>query len=328
MSTFRNPFAWSWAVLAFVPMAAWSQSAPPTTAGGSRITVPLTTPSKPVTLRVSLIAGSIVVTGYEGKEVLIDTRSRDDDSEFHTDDAEREEARLEREREREEQRRERERERAKDRKGHPAGESPPPEESTPEDRARGLRRVPNLSSGLTVEEEDNVVSVNGPFQDRSLDLDIKVPVACELQLQTVNDGDIVIRNVRGEIEAENTNGRVTLTRVTGPVVAHALNGDVVATFTSVAANRPSSFSSMNGDIDITLPADTKAAVRVRADNGEIFTDFDLKLETRTEPVPDRSSGRGKKVFGFETGMYGTLNGGGPTLRFQTFNGNVYIRKAK
>lgn len=333
MRAFRNSCAWSWAVLAFVPTAAWSQPVQSSTASGSRITVPLTTPAKPATLRVSLIAGSIVVTGYEGKEVLIDTRTRDEDdygssSDENDREREREEARLEREREREEARRERERERGKaDKKGaHDPGVNT--DEGDAEDRARGLRRVPNLSSGLTVEEEDNVVAVSGPFQDRSVDLDIKVPVASELQLQTVNDGDIIVRNVRGEIEAENTNGRVTLTRVTGPVVAHALNGDVVASFVALAGDRPSSFSSMNGDIDVTLPADAKAAVRVRADNGEIFTDFDLKLETRTESLPDRGSGRGKKVFGFETGMYGTLNGGGPTLRFQTFNGNVYIRKAK
>ena len=131
MSTFRNSFAWSWAVLAFVPTAAWSQPAQSTTPSGSRITVPLTTPAKPVTLHVSLIAGSIVVTGYEGKEVLIDTRMRDDDSEYNSDEAEREEARREREVEREEERRERERERAKDKKGHP-GESTPEE---PQDRA-------------------------------------------------------------------------------------------------------------------------------------------------------------------------------------------------
>ena len=298
MSAIRSSCAWSWAVLTLMPMAAWGQASPaPQASSGNRITVPLTTPAKPATLQVSLIAGSIVVTGYEGKEVLIESRSRaeDDESSQSANDADRERD-------------------AKD--------------SDPEDRARGLRRVPNLSSGLTVEEEDNVVSVNGPFQGRSVDLDIKVPVACVLQLHTVNDGDIIIRNVKGEIEADNTNGRVTLIRVTGPVVAHALNGDVVASFAAPVGDRPSSFSSMNGDIDVTLPGDVKAAVRVRADNGEIFTDFDLKLESRNEPATDRGGNHGKKVFGFETGMYGTLNGGGPTLRFQTFNGNVYIRKAK
>src|SRR5262249_27298359 len=163
--------------------------------------------------------------------------------------------------------------------------------------------------------DDNVVTVSGPFQNRTVDLDIKVPISTALVLQTVNDGDIVIRNVKGEIEAENTNGRVTLTKVSGPVVAHALNGDVVATLVGLDASRPRSVSSMNGDIDVSLPADAKADIQVRSDNGEIYTDFDLKLESRTQPTDDQPGRRGKHRWGYETGMFGTLNGGGPTLRF-------------
>ncbi len=317
----------TWMILGLVAAGAVAQPQPPT--NSNRISVPLSNPARPATLQVSIIAGSIVVTGYDGKEVLIDPRMRDDDeddSDQAIQEQEREQERLDREQERRE--RDTERQPKKGDKSTRAGASDVNLGSDPENRARGLRRVPNLSSGLSVEEDDNVVQVGGPWHNRTVDLDIKVPVNSSVHLQTVNDGDIVVRNVHGEIEAENTNGRVTLTRVTGPVVAHALNGDVVATFVSLAADRPSSFSSMNGDIDVTLPADAKATVKIRSDNGEIYTDFELKTEARTEASDEPSSRHGKTTFGYETGMYGTLNGGGATLRFQTFNGSVYIRKAK
>ncbi len=329
MRSWRFSGVWTWVILCFVAAVAAAQ--PQQSTNSNRITVPLSNPARPANLQVGILAGSIIVTGYDGKEVLIDPRMRDDDEEDQTiQEQEREQARLERDREREQERRERDRERKYKSKGktNTDATSDPDLNSDPENRARGLRRVPNLSSGLSVEEDDNVVKVNGPWHNRTVDLDIKVPVNSSVHLQTVNDGDIVIRNLHGEIEAQNTNGRVTLTRVTGPVVAHALNGDVVATFVSLATDRPSSFSSMNGDIDVTLPADAKATVKIRSDNGEIYTDFELKTEARTEASDEPSAGRGKKAFGYETGMYGTLNGGGATLRFQTFNGSVYIRKAK
>jgi DUF4097 and DUF4098 domain-containing protein YvlB len=326
----RFPAVWTWVILCLVATAAAAQ-APPST-NSNRITVPLSNPARPANLHVSIIAGSIVVTGYDGKEVLIEPRMRDDDDEDAQQTVqEHEQERRDRDREREQERRERDREHKSKDKDKDKGNNPGDDADSNtdmEDRARGLRRVPNLSSGLSVEEDDNNVQVGGPWHNRTVDLDIKVPVNSSVHLQTVNDGDIVIRNLHGEIEAENTNGRVTLTRVTGPVVAHAMNGDVVATFVGLATDRPSSFSSMNGDIDVTLPADAKATVKIRADSGEIYTDFELKTEARTEASDDPSSRKGKRTFGYETGMYGTLNGGGATLRFQTFNGSVYIRKAK
>jgi DUF4097 and DUF4098 domain-containing protein YvlB len=91
-----------------------------------------------------------------------------------------------------------------------------------------------------------------------------------------------------------------------------------------------SFSTLNGDIDVTLPADTKAKVKMKSDNGEIYSDFDVRLDAsgRQPVVEDSRSGKGKYRVRFDKAMYGTINGGGPEMQFTTFNGNVYIHKAK
>jgi DUF4097 and DUF4098 domain-containing protein YvlB len=309
---------WFFAVLLLFlePLPAAGQAQDP-------IRIPLSDPNAPARLRCSLLAGSISVTAYDGKDILIEPRLVDSEweSEAEAMRIERDADRLEREA----ARLERERERQRGKSGH--------DEDDPVDRAAGLRRIDNFSAGLTIQEHDNEVSISGPMHNRNVDLDIKVPANTELHLGTVNDGDIVVRNVRGEIEAQNTNGRVTLTRVAGPVVAHALNGDVVASLTGPLPNRPTQLSSMNGDIDLTLPVDAKATVWIRADNGEIYTDFDLKLQAHSMRNESSDDGPPKKKkhrneYGYQTGMQGTLNGGGAELRIVTYNGNVYIRKAK
>jgi hypothetical protein len=69
---------------------------------------------------------------------------------------------------------------------------------------------------------------------------------------------------------------------------------------------------------------------MKSDNGEIHSDFDIRLDasSRQPIVEDNRSGMGKYRVRFEKAMYGSINGGGPEMQFTTFNGNVYIRKPK
>jgi hypothetical protein len=64
-----------------------------------------------------------------------------------------------------------------------------------------------------------------------------------------------------------------------------------------------SFSSLNGKIDVTLPAGVKARLRLKASNGAIYSDFDVKME------PDGTR---------------SINGGGPEYLFQTTSGTILI----
>src|SRR3981081_2510769 len=48
-----------------------------------RVTVPFSDPSRPKTVKVSLLNGSITVKGYNGKEAIIESRSREEDSGRH-----------------------------------------------------------------------------------------------------------------------------------------------------------------------------------------------------------------------------------------------------
>jgi len=194
----------------------------------------------------------------------------------------------------------------------------------------GLRRIQNISTGLSIEEEDNEVTVgtSGYSGARTIDFTIQVPTNTSMKLSTVNDGDIYVENVVGDIEVSNTNGKVTAENISGSAVIHALNGNIVATFPRVNQQKPMSFSSLNGKIDVTLPPDIKATLYLRTDQGEIYTDFDMQVERASVKTEEGKEKRGKYRVSFERGMKGTINGGGLEISAKNFNGDIYFRKGK
>ena len=98
---------------------------------------------------------------------------------------------------------------------------------------------------------------------RSADVTMQVPAQTSLRLKTLNGGKIMVEDISGEIEAENTNGAVIITDVSGSVVANSTNGKVTVSLNKVTPNKNMSFSTLNGTVDVTLPADVKANLRMR-----------------------------------------------------------------
>jgi DUF4097 and DUF4098 domain-containing protein YvlB len=247
----------------------------------NRVSVPLTDPSRPVSLSAHLVIGSITVKGAAVKEVLVEAKNR--------------------------------------------GE----EESSRESKAGGMKRIPMTSTGLNIEADNNQIRISTDSTQRATDLVITVPVHTSLSLHTVNDGNISVSGVDGELDINDVNGEVDLKNIGGSVVAHALNGHVMVTFTRIDAQKPMAFSSLNGDIDVTFPADLKANVNMRTDNGEVYSDFDVKLLANApqQTVEDNRGKGGKYRVKIDKNVLGTINGGGQEIQFKNFNGNIYIRKA-
>ncbi|MGH9638813.1 MAG: hypothetical protein ACRD3Y_02025 [Bryobacteraceae bacterium] len=197
----------------------------------------------------------------------------------------------------------------------------------------GMKRldIPG-NSGLNITENSNVVNIGGgPLLLGGLaDLTITVPLHSSLQLSGMSGGGIDVEHVDGEVDANELSGNITLKHVDGPIVAHSLNGEIVAILDRLDSSKPSSFSTMNGNIDVTLPADAKADLRMKTDNGAVYSDFDVNLG-RSNSVIETGPGHmknGKYRVRFNRVVRGAINGGGPELQFTTFNGQIYIRKAK
>ena len=193
-------------------------------------------------------------------------------------------------------------------------------------RADGLRRIPNASVGLTVEEANNKVSLRMDFSPKNVDLQLQVPRRTSVHANLVNGGDIEIIGLDGEHELQNVNGDVVATDISGSAVLNSTNGDVRASFASVAGDRPMSFTSFNGDVDVALPANLSANLLVMSQQGDVFTDFEF--EERQDPTDVQRSGRpggGMQVRMQRETRY-SIGGGGRDIQLRTFNGDIMIRK--
>lgn len=164
---------------------------------------------------------------------------------------------------------------------------------TPESAPSGMHRIDTTGRGFKVEEDHNTVTI-GADRGQSVNLLIQVPANASLDLRTVNGAHIDVTGIGGDLDVEDTNGSIVLTNVSGAVSARTVNGSITATLDRTPPGKPMSFSSLNGKIDVTLPAETKARLRLKASNGAIYSDFDVKME------PDGTR---------------SINGGGPEYSF-------------
>src|SRR5262249_48490745 len=128
-----------------------------------------------------------------------------------------------------------------------------------------------------------------------------------LELKSVNGGKIEVSGVSGELDVENINGSIELKNVSGAVIANSQNGSVVATLDRITPNKPMSFTSLNGKVDVTLPGDTKARLRMKTDNGSVYSDFDVKVEPdAAKPViEDARKEGGKYRIRVDRSVYGS-----------------------
>jgi hypothetical protein len=282
------------------------------TQSANQVIVPLTDPSRPAVLSVSAFGGSILVRGVNRRDVMV--RSSENG------------------------------------RGRRQSEPPP----------AGLRRL-TPEGGFRVEERNNEITVEaascaglrdpnppnpnpnpggrtppfippipkglpcGPLVD-STDFEIEVPLRTNVTLSTMN-GDISVTSVEGELEVNSVNGDLSLASVAGSIVAHTVNGDVTAALTRAAADAPMAFTTLNGQVDVTLPPTIKANLKLRTDNGDVFTDFDIPAMSSGSAT--RSTTRdGRFRFEVERAVVANLNGGGPDIELRSFNGRVYLRRGK
>lgn len=249
------------------------------TGSTEQLTVPLSSPGKPYSLKVHLVSGSIKVASYDGKDIIINVIPRDGDNEEESNASE-----------------------------------------------NGMKRISTHGSyEVTAKEADNNVTVNTGNPNKAIDLDIKIPQDVRLQIGTVNDGEITVDNVRGELEVNNVNDKITLTNISGSVVANTVNGDVNVAFKAVDPKAPMSFSTLNGDVNVTLPADTKANLKLKSDNGDVFSDFDIDID-KTPAKIDKTTEPGLYKIKKDDWVSGKINGGGPEMMMKNMQGNIYVKK--
>ncbi len=247
--------------------------------------------------KVELLQGpkELIIVGYEGDEVIIETNYSDKD--------------------------------ATGKSGLKPVDAPPAKEKP--DRAAGLKPLAagpsdNTNIGLTVEKSPGTFTIVG-VSPNAMDLSytIKMPDKAALLITNINPSpksQVNIKNLEGEINVTVLNTHINIKDVTGPIVANTTNGNIEVSYNLLSPNKPNAITSVNGFVDITLPANTKGQLALNSVNGEAYTDFDIKIDKNNIPdgIPSLQM----------TFIEGTINGGGSPINISTVNGDIYLRKKK
>jgi Toastrack DUF4097 len=124
------------------------------------------------------------------------------------------------------------------------------------------------------------------------------------------NGEVSVDNVGGPVRASSGNGDVSVTAVNGPINASSGNGDIIVAMDRLSGDDDLEFSSGNGRIEVTVPADFSAEVEATSGNGHVVTDFPITVHGRITP----------------SRLRGTIGKGGRRLHMSTGNGSMEIRK--
>lgn len=151
------------------------------------------------------------------------------------------------------------------------------------------------------------------------DIELRVPRGVEVELRTVNDGDVTLRNHRGDFQLANVNGSVAALDVAGSGSATTVNGGVTVRFTE-NPSEDSSFRSVNGKLDVTFRPGLTAAFTFDTLNGEVYTDLALDDRTISQASRNPRNGRFKLRKSYRTAGAE----GGPEISFSTINGDIYL----
>jgi hypothetical protein len=159
----------------------------------------------------------------------------------------------------------------------------------------------------------------------NLDFSVKVPFGMSLTASTVNDGNVSVKDVAGSLRVHNVNGSITIANAKGTTDARTVNGDVTVNYLDIPPAN-SSYSTVNGEMNITYPANLSADLQFKSMNGAFYTNFpDYQvLPVKITKTQDKH-GDGA-VYHISKNRDIRIGTGGRTLRFETLNGNIYIKK--
>jgi hypothetical protein len=163
------------------------------------------------------------------------------------------------------------------------------------------------------------------FYSVTYDIDVEAPRAARTVISTVNDGDVRAENMDGDFDVSNINGGISMTAISGSGNVHTINGPVTIHFAK-NPERPSSFKSLNGALDVYFRPGLSANLLFKTFNGEIYSDFEVTPRASTAGRTEQRDG--KFIYRSNRTRGGSTGRGGPELTFDAFNGNIRLHEEK
>ena len=142
----------------------------------------------------------------------------------------------------------------------------------------------------------------------SVDYTVQVPNHAHLaNIENVN-GKVHISGVSGDIKAATVNGANLVEDAVASLNLETVNGLIKAQLVRLGDGQQASFNAVNGNIEVTLPANADATVTASTVNGGIASEFPALTV--------------QKEFPLGRNLHGTLGSGGAHVHAETVNGAI------
>ncbi len=192
------------------------------------------------------------------------------------------------------------------------------------EKAKGLKAIypggeDNTGFGVGIEKDGETLRIVDlkSFVHRH-GLSFTIPRHIDVYIDCGNLGSAKVEGFSSEIEINTNVGYINLNKVTGPVTAHTNTGSIRVEFSTVNQKSPITISSSTGDVDVSLPNNTRANLELKSTMGTVYTDFDLVIPKK----------EGLKQVGSVRKIESSLNNGGVKIKLSSSTGDIYLRKSK
>ncbi|MEL6357896.1 MAG: DUF4097 family beta strand repeat-containing protein [Bacteroidota bacterium] len=194
-----------------------------------------------------------------------------------------------------------------------------------DERARGLRKISasgrqdNTGFGIAVSEEDGKIIVEQVGSENSR-VTIQVPNSATVKVthNTQYGSKIKVKDFSGELDISLSYNSVELENTTGPIAVNTIYGTIVAKYAQEPTNDIRLHSTYS-DVDLSIPAATKANVQLSTSYGSMYTAFDINVKSNLSSNDCGGCGTGD--------LRGTINGGSDNLISITATyDNIYLRE--
>lgn len=170
--------------------------------------------------------------------------------------------------------------------------------------------------GFSITKEGNILYVSDlKSMHQRHGIKITLPKNMNISVDAGNLGSIEMEGFTGEVEASANVGRIKMKNVTGPITVDANVGKVDIDFDKVSQKSPITISTSVSEIDVALPANTKANLELRT-QGTVYTNFDFETPKK----------KGMKNVSGRKSIVSKLNNGGVKIYIKSSMGNIYLRK--
>jgi hypothetical protein len=161
--------------------------------------------------------------------------------------------------------------------------------------------------------------------DFNLDFVVRVPFGMNLHVSTVNHGDMAVQDVKGDLSVHNVNGPITIKNAQGATTAKTINGNLIVNYLT-APTGPSEYYTLNGRLEVTYPANFSAVCQFKSWNGSFYTDFDDAQALPAIITKNEQHKASGTVYKLNIAKRVQIGNGGSLFKFETMNGNIYVKK--